>query len=157
MNIDEAFDLLIDPIREGGYQDGHGDPGGETKYGISKRRYPDEDIRNLTAARAKELYLRDFWTPAGCPAVPDGCRFDLFDVAVNSGPAQAIRLLQRAVGAVEDGALGPKTLQALAAMPPWRAAVRLTAVRLNYQTGLPNWPTASRGWSRRDAANLLRL
>ena len=53
MNFDDAFDRLIG--HEGGYTSGIGDPGGETKYGISKRAYPNEDIRNLSLARARQL------------------------------------------------------------------------------------------------------
>src|SRR5215475_4829486 len=37
------------------------DPGGETKYGISKRAYPGVDIYNLTEAGALEIYERDYW------------------------------------------------------------------------------------------------
>lgn len=50
-NFDKAFELLIG--HEGGYVNHPSDPGGETKYGISKRSYPREDIRNMTLARAK--------------------------------------------------------------------------------------------------------
>lgn len=157
MTLDDAFELLIAPVREGGYQDGRGDPGGETKYGISKRSYPNEDIQNLTTERAKELYRRDYWGPACCDLVPDMVRFSLFDAAVNTGPTQAKKLLQRAIGAQEDGQVGPQTLQVLASMPEWRAAVRLEAVLQNFRADRGNWPTASRGWTRRSSANLLRL
>ncbi len=39
------------------------DPGGETKYGISKRSYPHEDIKHLNLKRAAWLYEQDFWNP----------------------------------------------------------------------------------------------
>ena len=73
MTFDEAFLRLIG--HEGGYVADSRDPGGETKFGISRRSYPGEDIKgNLTLARAKTIYARDFWGPAGCDAVPDGIR-----------------------------------------------------------------------------------
>ena len=115
---------------EGGYVADSRDPGGETKYGISKRSYPGEDIKNLTLGRAKQIYLRDFWGPAGCDAVPAGIRFDLFDMAVNSGVKAAIRTLQRTVGEAPDGVLGPLTLQAVQSTDPMRIAVRFNAQRL---------------------------
>ena len=50
MTFDEAFERLIG--HEGGYVADSRDPGGETKYGISKRSYPGEDIKNLSLGRA---------------------------------------------------------------------------------------------------------
>jgi lysozyme family protein len=79
MTFDEAFELLIG--HEGGYVNNPNDPGGETKYGISRRQYPGEDIANMTLERAKTIAKRDFWGPAGCDVVPDAVKFDLFDTA----------------------------------------------------------------------------
>src|SRR5690349_449891 len=118
MNFDQAFEALLG--HEGGYVNNPADPGGETKFGISKRAYPGEDIRNLTLDRAKAIYLRDYWGPAGCDAAPDAIRFDLFDMAVNSGIKAAMKCLQKAAGCGEDGILGPQTQRAVAAMDPER-------------------------------------
>ena len=38
---------------EGGYSNNHNDKGGETRYGISKKAFPDVDIENLTLDQAK--------------------------------------------------------------------------------------------------------
>jgi lysozyme family protein len=153
MNFDEAFEKLIG--HEGGYVDNRLDPGGETKFGISKRSYPGEDIPNLTLERAKEIYARDYWGPAGCDAVPDAAKLQLFDMAVNSGPKTAVQTLQRAIGATPDGVLGPLTLQALQSMPPARFVARFNGARLAYMAELPTWPAFSRGWARRIAKNLM--
>jgi len=144
MNFDDAFTKLVNPSHEGGYVNNPADPGGETKYGISKRSYPEEDIPNLTLDRAKQLYARDFWCPAGCDALPDMLKFEMFDLAVNTSargkPTTAIKMLQNAVGSVPDGILGPKTLQAAQTMDPARALRRLQALRLRYYTSLsPVW------------------
>ena len=153
MDFDRAFDKLI--AHEGGLVDHPADPGGLTKYGISQRSYPHEDIRGLTLERAKAIYRRDFWAPAGCDAVPEAVRFDLFDMAVNSGVSRAVKTIQRAVGAKEDGILGPQTLQAVQAMPPARLVARFNGVRLAFMAGLTNWPAFSRGWALRIASNLM--
>jgi lysozyme family protein len=50
----------------------------------------------MTLERAKTIYKRDYWGPAGCDTVPDGIKFDLFDMAVNSGVKPAVRTLQKA-------------------------------------------------------------
>jgi lysozyme family protein len=153
MTFDEAFDALIG--REGGYVDNRADPGGATKYGISKRSYPGEDIPNMTLERAKEIYLRDFWGPAGCDGWPDGLRLQVFDMAVNSGVKASIRTLQQAVGETEDGILGPHTLQAVQSMPVPRLVARFNACRLAFMAELPTWPSFGRGWARRIAQNLM--
>lgn len=162
MNFDTAFDKLL--LSEGGFQKDPKDPGnwadgvnGGTKYGISKRAYPGEDIPNMTLARAKELYKRDYWGPAGCDALPARIKFDVFDMAVNSGVKRAILTLQKMVGTTEDGILGPKTLQAVQRLPVDRLLIRFNAERLIFMTELSNWPAFSRGWARRIAANLKEI
>jgi lysozyme family protein len=155
MNFDQAFERLIG--HEGGFVDHPSDPGGATNYGISQRSYPGEDIRGMTLARAKEIYARDFWGPAGCDAMPEAVRFDLFDMAVNSGVRAAVKTLQDAVGETSDGILGPRTLQAVQSMPADRVRARFNGARLHFMAGLSNWPAFSRGWARRIAANLLEV
>lgn len=153
MNFDLAFERLIG--HEGGYVNHPADPGGETKFGITKRTYPGEDIAGLTLARAKEIYRRDFWGPAGCDLVPDGAKFDLFDTAVNSGVKAAVKLMQRAAGVQADGAIGPVTMQALSSMPAPRLVARFNGHRLAMMTDLGTWATFGRGWARRIANNLM--
>ena len=64
LTFDQAFDRLID--HEGGYVFDPRDPGGETKYGISKRSYPALNIKNLDLETAKAIYRKDFWDPFLC-------------------------------------------------------------------------------------------
>lgn len=161
MNFDQAFNRLVDPDHEGGYVNDPKDPGGETKYGISRRSYPGEDIKGMTLARAKEIYLRDFWGPAGCDALPDLLKFEMFDLAVNTSapgkPVTAIRLLQQAVGAGVDGELGPHTLLSVQAMDPAKALRRLQGLRLRHYAALPKTARDNylAGWVNRVADNML--
>lgn len=127
-----------------------------TKYGISAAAYPGEDIAGLTLERVRLLYKRDYWGPAGCDLVPDAIKFDLFDAAVNSGVHGAVRMLQRSVGVVADGVLGPKTLQAISTMDPAKALLRFNAGRLLVYTGDRAWAEYGRGWVNRVAANMMR-
>lgn len=153
MNFDDSFAKLIG--NEGGYVNNPADPGGQTKYGISKRSYPGEDIQNLTLERAKYLYQRDFWGPAGCDALPDALKFEMFDAAVNMGLRPAVKLLQLACGAFSDGVLGPNTLQAVQSMSADKVLVRLQAQRLRYYAGMVTWPSFGKGWVNRVANNML--
>lgn len=108
MNFDQAFKVVIG--HEGGYVNHPNDPGGETKYGISKRAYPNEDIKSLTLDRAKEIYKRDYWDKGKTDKLPKEIRYAYFDMAVNSGVRTAIKTLQSACGITDDGVIGPQTL-----------------------------------------------
>lgn len=152
MNFDLAFEKLIG--HEGGYVNDARDPGGKTKFGISKRAYPGEDIQNLTLDRAKQLYRRDYWDAVQADNMPDAIRFDLFDAAVNSGVRQAVKWLQTAAKADPDGIIGPKTLLAVRMADPQLLAKRFNGLRLRFMTDLKTWPTFGRGWARRIADNL---
>ncbi len=116
-----VFDKDIIVI-EGGYDNDPDDPGGETKYGISKRSYPNEDIKNLTVERAIEIYTRDFWNPLNLSSIQDQTTANLvFRFAVNSGQETAVELLQESLNTFVpiipsvkvDGKLGQKTLQGI--------------------------------------------
>lgn len=123
--FDEVFERVIG--HEGGLVSDPADPGGTTKFGISKRAYPDEDIARLTIERAKALYQRDYWTPIrGDELLPPIDEFT-FDFAVNSGIRTASESLQGAIGALRDGRIGPKTIAALKLRKP-RDVVRLMFV-----------------------------
>jgi len=152
MNFDESFEILLG--HEGVYSNILSDKGGETKYGISKRAYPLEDIPNLTVERAKAIYFKDYWGAAGCDSVPDGIKFDLFDMAVNSGVSAAIKTLQRTVGSFPDGVIGVVTLQAINSMPATRLTARFNGARLTFYADLADFAVFGRGWVRRIAANL---
>lgn len=153
MTYEEAFERLIG--HEGGYVNHPSDPGGETKYGISKRSYPGEDIAGMTLARAKDIYYRDYWGKAGCDLVPPAVKFDLFDMAVNSGVGTAIRTLQRAVGVEDDGVIGPVTIQAIGSLSGPQFVARFNGHRLQYLSALSTWPAFGRGWANRIAKNLM--
>ena len=150
--FDAAFKALID--HEGGYVNHPKDPGGETQFGITKRSYPHLNIRDLTLDDARAIYRRDFWGRLQCDALPLAARFQVFDAAVNSGPGNAARWLQAAAGVAQDGLIGPATRQAIDAMHPAALVARFNAARLLFMTSLSTWPTFSRGWARRIAANL---
>jgi lysozyme family protein len=155
MNYDEAFKIVIG--HEGGYVNDLKDPGGETKYGISKRAYPTEDIKSLTLDRAKAIYKRDYWDKVRADELPKQVRFSMFDAAVNSGVVQSIKWLQRAVGTTDDGIIGPQTLAQLRAREPNRVAAIFNGQRLKFMASLPTFDRFGKGWARRIAENLINL
>lgn len=81
---------------EGGYTNDNRDPGGETKFGISKRAYPQLDIKGLTVAEAKEIYRRDYWDRAECGSLDWPLCLVHFDSCVNLGVSRATSLKEKA-------------------------------------------------------------
>jgi lysozyme family protein len=103
---------------EGGYVNDRFDPGGETKFGISKRSYPRLNIKDLTEYQAVEIYRRDFWKPYHDEINSFQIASRLFDLSVNMGHKNPNKLLQRAVNdiggdIVDDGVIGPNTISAI--------------------------------------------
>lgn len=157
MDFATALDRTLG--HEGGYSNDPQDPGGETMWGITARVARADGytgaMRDLPRDTAAEIYRKRFWGPAGCEAVPDALRADLFDTAVNAGVKQAIKLLQRAVRVADDGVLGPVTLQAISTVPAARLVARFNGARLDFLTSLSGWERFGRGWARRVASNLM--
>lgn len=152
--------------REGVFSDDRRDPGGTTKYGISDMRdgqgdgmvdvdgdgRPDTRVVDLTIAQARAIYRRDYWDRYRCGDMPWAAALPVFDAVVNMAPGLAVKALQRTVGTIQDGDLGPKTLAAVVAAFSARPAAMVEAFqaeRLVAYASLPTWPTYGRGWSRR--------
>jgi lysozyme family protein len=152
MGFDEAFEKLIG--HEGGYVNHPNDPGGETKFGISKRAYPAEDIKALTVERAKHLYRRDYWDPIKGDLLPFWVAFPTFDAAVNHGVKPAVRMTQKSLGISADGLVGDDTIKAAHSVTALRFNALVCAERLHFYTGLANWPSFGKGWVIRAAKNL---
>lgn len=132
--------------REGGgtVTDDPDDPGGLTRWGISKRAFPHTDIRNLSREEAEDIYLRKYWLVCKCDAFPPPVAVALFDSAVNQGPGKAVRLLQRALGVEDDGAIGDDTLSAAMRAVPGELLVQYLSRRAVDYARLD--PKFHRGW-----------
>ncbi len=152
----DKFDHFIERVlsHEGGYVNHPNDPGGETKWGISKRSYPKVNIKDLTREEAIEIYRRDFWDDIDGGKLADEVAFQVLDAAINHGAGNAIRWLQRAVNVADDGVLGSISHAAINRIPPTDIVLRFNAERLDFYTKLSTWPSFGKGWVRRIATNL---
>lgn len=164
MNFDKAFELVIG--HEGGFTLHSGDPGNwtggkvgigtlkGTKYGIAASSYPKEDIKNLTIDKAKQIYKRDYWDKAKCDSLPDGLRFHVFDVSVNSGVSRGVKTLQQALGVDVDGVIGNKTIAAAKAQNTGETLLSFYSFRIAFYTSLNTFSTFGKGWMNRVSSNL---
>jgi lysozyme family protein len=119
---EEFLDTVIE--HEGGYVDNPLDPGGETKYGISKKQYPKVDIKNLDEQAAKEIYKKDFLPSAEVNYGKNEFAFKMADIGINAGPRMATEIMQRSLNTIarwysiesidldEDGLMGSGTRKA---------------------------------------------
>lgn len=142
-DVEGMIDRLIQ--REGGYVHHPADPGGETNYGISKRSYPELDIKALTRDDARRIYREDFYDRFALSQVRSSQIAEwLLDWLVHSGPS-VIQRVQRKLGVEADGIVGPETLKALNALADPRDILRW---RLEFLVSLTKHPFI-KGWIKR--------
>jgi lysozyme family protein len=114
-----TFEHVIKKVieHEGGYVNDPHDAGGETNFGISKRWFPDLDIKNLTQEDAINIYYNNYWVPAKVEKLPNDLRSTYFDMCVNMGQSQAVKILQESINSRKltkiavDGRIGPNTIK----------------------------------------------
>jgi len=156
MNFDEAFTKLLG--HEGGYSNHPNDPGGETMWGVTKRAAVANGyqgpMRDLKVEFAKQIYRKSYWDAVYADLLPEGVRYAVFDAAVNSGPKQAIKWLQKALEVDDDGVIGPQTKKALQSADNALEG-RFLGHRLLFMSNLKNWDSFSEGWAKRVAQILI--
>lgn len=118
----------------------------ESKYAIVKQYYPNEDIRNMTLTRAKEIIYVDYWRKIRASEVNRKIRLVYFDAAINQGQPTAVRMLQKLTGVQVDGIAGAITVTASLSITSYQYAnerydrydevVRLNPSKAQY---LPGW------------------
>lgn len=141
---------------EGGYVNDPHDAGGETNYGISKRAYPNVDIKNLTRDQAIEIYKRDYWDklPATLPAA---VHCVLFDCAVNAGIGRALRILQAAIKVGQDGKWGGLSQSALNKYDVNDLLLKFVTERVMFYSTLTTFGRYGKGWVSRSLATLIEF
>lgn len=151
-----SFAMLIQ--NEGGFTV---DNGGATRWGVTeavarKHGYTG-DMHDLPLTMAQEIAKAEYWDAVRGDELDPRLGFQMLDAAYNSGPDQAIRWLQRVIGAKADGDFGPVTMAAVKAFPSMdRLIGRFNAARLIDMTSFSAWAAAGKGWARRIANNILR-
>lgn len=160
--LPRALELMFG--HEGGYSNARTDSGGPTKYGVTHKTLAAhrgvasvtaEQVKALKLSEAEEIYRKGYWTQSGGDILPVGLDYAAFDFGVNSGPARAVKVLQRLVGVPEDGNAGPQTLAAVKAYKGGIAKLikDYCEARMGFLRSLKNpktgFPVNGRGWTIR--------
>ena len=162
-NLSRCLDEIL--RHEGGYVDHPSDPGGATNMGITRKTLarwrqvspwwalPKSEVKALKRSEVLAIYKARYWNTVAGNAMPAGLDLALFDFAVNSGPARAVKTLQRELGTVADGIVGPITLNAVrdrAKQAGSGALIKaLCSLRLTFLMRLTTFATFGRGWTKR--------
>ena len=144
-------------VHEGGWADHPKDPGGATMKGVTlttfRRHFGEQQtktaLRNITDVQLGKIYRSGYWNKCLCDELAAGIDYAVFDAAVNSGPGRSAKWLQAAVGAKQDGGIGPRTLAKVAQHDPLEIANSICDRRLAFLRSLDTWPTFGTGWGRR--------
>lgn len=120
MSFERALHTVL--AHEGGYVNDKTDRGGATNKGVTQRVYdawrtshnqPARSVAEIANTEVAAIYLTQYWNPAWCEKLPEHLGIVHFDAAVNHGVRRAVRLLQLAVGANDDGVMGRETMKSL--------------------------------------------
>lgn len=147
-------------VHEGGYVNHPKDPGGATNFGITQRVYDDyrraigqraQPVKAITTVERDAIYRQRYWALVKGDSLPPGVSYVVFDGAVNSGVAQSVKWLQRALGNVKvDGVIGQETLVAVRSHHDHDALIRgIIDRRMAFLRALKTWGTFGKGWTRR--------
>ena len=152
----KSFNEIIEKVleHEGGYVNDPKDLGGETKYGITKRFYPELNIKELTIEKAKQIYKDDYWDRNRVESLPQNLWHIYFDMCVNMGKRTAVKVLQRAAvnrgkDIEVDGGLGPATIGALKGVELDRVRAYRVKFYVDLITSKPEQEKFFLGWFRR--------
>jgi lysozyme family protein len=150
-------------VHEGGYSNNPKDPGGATMKGVTQRVYddfrmarsvPKQSVKLISQAEIATLYKTRYWDMFKGDKMPAGVNYVVFDGAVNSGVAQSVKWLQRALAphytGTIDGLVGEGTLRAIEDYgDPAELIDKICDLRLAFLKSLKTWPTFGRGWASR--------
>ncbi len=157
----DTFQLIIEDLLniEGGFanRSRKADPGGPTNLGVTQRTLSAwrgravsvEEVKRLSREEAVEIYRAQYWDAVKGDQLLRGLDYAVFDCAVNSGPARAVKILQKILKVKVDGVLGVLTLAAVKAHSATALINLFSAARLKFMKRLRNWPYNKNGWTRR--------
>lgn len=135
--IDEIITHVLKAEGWDAYTNHPADKGGPTKWGITQKAWAgyrghdvsEQDVQEITEAQARDFYEKLYVIGPKFHQLPDKLVPLVVDGGVNSGVRAASKWVQRAVGAKQDGWIGPKTIEAVYAQNQLTTFLRIVAYR----------------------------
>ena len=173
-NWQKSFELMLQS--EGCFSNDQRDSGnrlpdgreGSTMLGVTQYNWENwighevtqEQMKKLTPEDVKPFYKKKFWDVCKCDDMPSGIDYLVFDFAVNAGCGGCAKVLQRAVGVVPDGGIGPITLAAVNKHDAAELIEKFSEAKEAFYRSLSNFEVYGKGWLNRvahvkDVANTL--
>lgn len=154
-NFEKSLALVLKS--EGLYSNNSKDPGGETMMGVTKnawstwlkRTIQDGEMAKLTVADITPFYKALYWDKSYCPQLPTGIDYMVFDASVNMGVGQSIRLLQKSLGCVPDGIIGPQVMAAIHNASTPSIIDKYSDQKEQFYRCLANFSVFGKGWLNR--------
>ena len=164
-NWDKSCDMVL--AHEGGFTNDQRDLGnhlpdgrqGCTMLGCTQANWESyighkvtqDDMKKLTKDDVKPLYKKNYWDAVSGDLLPSGLDYAAFDFAINAGPAASRKMIQRALGVVADGAIGPNTLKAINEADAKELIQKFSDAKTTFYKGLGNFNVYGTGWLKRVA------
>jgi len=138
--------LLVILRAEGGYVNDPDDPGGATNFGVTQKVYDayriekghaTRPVKGIPVDEVRGIYRTRYWDESKCGELAWPLSLVHFDGCVNHGVKAATVLLQRELGLLDDGIIGPKTMGAMhAVQEPTVVAESLIWRRLKFYVSI---------------------
>ena len=156
-NLSQVIKLIFG--HEGGYVNNPNDNGGATKYGITAatlgawrklgRKATPAEVKMLTLSEATSILRKQYANPLRYDELPAGLDYALFDFSVNSGPAKAVKSLQKVLGVGIDGIIGARTMAAIMSTNTSQLINKLCDDRMRFLQSLSDFKHFGKGWTTR--------
>jgi len=159
-NFEKSLEMLLH--HEGGFVNHPKDPGGVTNLGVTKKVFEKwvgrevsiEEMKDLTHEDVAPIYKKNYWDKLRADDLASGLDFAAFDWGVNSGNGRPAKVIQKYIGATQDGAIGPKSLTLIAENDPSKIIQYLYEQRQKFYESLKHFKTFGKGWTRRNQETL---
>lgn len=169
MTIDE---IITDILKAEGWDTYTNDPtdrGGPTKWGITQKAWSEfvghdaseDEIKAITENQARIFYEKLYVKAPRFDQLPPLLAPMVTDCGVNHGVRAASKWVQRAVGAKQDGWIGPKTLDAVTSTNLLAIYIRVCSYRSRLYAHIVKHDVTQvkyiQGWANRNTKWLERL
>lgn len=129
-----------------------------TSYGVTEMTWNsaedqglvNHDIDTATKDDCANILHALYWNTCKCSSLSPGVNLMVFNDSMVCGTGHTTKLLQRVVGAAQDGVVGPETLRLANSFHAVDLIEKLRVADEIYYAALAKAPLFLKGWTRRE-------